>query len=52
MSSVSRGDSSESDSAAAAAWKRKYEEQAEIVKTLGSAGQLNRYAQSSQMSRH
>lgn len=46
MSSISMADSSESESAAAAAWKRKYEEQVEIVKTLGSAEQVRRYAHS------
>lgn len=44
MSSISTSDSSESDSAAA--WKRKYEEQMEIVKTLGSADKTRGYAHS------
>ena len=44
MASISRADSAESDAAAATAtWKRKYEEQVEIVRTLGSTEQIRRY---------
>ena len=46
MSSISMASSSESDSTTAAAWKRKYEEQVEIVKTLGSSEQVRRYVHS------
>ena len=50
MSLISVADSveSDSDSAAAATWKCKYEEQVEMVKMLGSAEQVIQYVYSSQ----